>query len=166
MGQVIGIHQPNFMPWCGFFSKLIKSDVFVILDDVEYSKNSVMNRNRIKTSNGDCWLTLPVSYKGSSKALVKDMQVANPKIFKKLWSTVLMNYKKAPFFEQYQDSLHHIFMGNKWESLFAFNMAFISYIKETLDIKTKVVFSSDFTINETSTDRLVSLVKILNGTHY
>jgi hypothetical protein len=58
--MIVGIHQPNFIPWLGYFYKILKSDIFIILDDVQYTKNSFINRNKIKTPNNSQWLTLPV----------------------------------------------------------------------------------------------------------
>jgi hypothetical protein len=62
--MMIGILQPGYLPWLGFFEQLFRSDVFVIYDDVQYDKEGWRNRNRIKTANGIQWLTVPVLLKG------------------------------------------------------------------------------------------------------
>ena len=58
--MIVAIHQPNYIPWSGYFYKILKSDVFIFLDDAQYTKNSFINRNRIKTPTGEAWLTVPV----------------------------------------------------------------------------------------------------------
>ena len=62
--MTVSIHQPNFIPWIGYFYKILKSDVFVILDNVQFTKNGLTNRNQIKTPEGPGWLTLPVVQSG------------------------------------------------------------------------------------------------------
>ena len=60
MKKKVGIHQANYIPWPGYFNKIKNSDVFVFLDHVDYVKNDFMNRNKIKTPNGWCYLTIPI----------------------------------------------------------------------------------------------------------
>ena len=62
--MIVGIHQPQYLPWLGIIDRIIKSDIFVMLDNVPYSKNYFYNRNRIKTANGWNWITAPVLFKG------------------------------------------------------------------------------------------------------
>ena len=72
----VGIHQPEHLPWLGFFHKMSMSDCFVLLDNVAYSKNDFQNRNRIRTSGtvaGWCWLTVPVLTKGRSGQKISDV---------------------------------------------------------------------------------------------
>ena len=65
--RTVAIHQPNYIPWAGYFFKIAHVDTFIFLDDVEYSKNSYINRNQIKTPNGNLWLTVPVHSESESK---------------------------------------------------------------------------------------------------
>ena len=75
--MIVTIHQPNFIPWLGFFNKVINCDIFVILDDVEFSKDSFINRNKIRTSEGWMWLTIPVKMKLGEK--INEVIVDNSK---------------------------------------------------------------------------------------
>ena len=70
--MTVVIMQPGYLPWLGFFDLMKRSDVFVIYDDVQYTKNDWRNRNKVKTSNGTCWLTVPVEKK--KKAIKKDYE--------------------------------------------------------------------------------------------
>ena len=102
----ISAHQPAYLPWGGFIERISLSDVFIILDDVQFEKNSFTNRNQIKTSNGPTWLTVPVSLKGHTSSSIKDIEIANNKPWhKKHWKTIQQNYKKSPFFREHENFL-------------------------------------------------------------
>ena len=86
--KIVAIHQPNFLPWIGYFYKIVKSDIFVFLDNVQYTKNSFINRNKIKTSQGEMWLTVPVSF--SFGQLIRKVRINNlvdwqKKHLRRLW---------------------------------------------------------------------------------
>ena len=73
--MIVGIHQPQYLPWLGIIDRVLQSDIFVMLDNVPYSKNYFYNRNRIKTANGWNWLTVPVLFKGKFGTLIKDVKI-------------------------------------------------------------------------------------------
>ena len=109
---VVAIHQPNYVPWPGYFHKLAACDVFVYLDAVQYPRGqSFAARNRIKTPNGATWLTIPVSVpKGQEgKASYLEVEFADEKWREKHVKTVEQSYKRAPHFEDvfglYRDGL-------------------------------------------------------------
>ena len=73
--MIVGIHQPEYLPWLGFFDKISQSDIFVMLDNVQYEKNYFQNRNRIRIQSGWAWLTVPVMTKKRSSQLIKDVRI-------------------------------------------------------------------------------------------
>ena len=75
--MIVAIHQPNYLPWLGYFYKIAKCDMFVLLDNVQYAKNSFINRNKIKTPQGELWLTVPVKSKGRFGQLIKEVEIDN-----------------------------------------------------------------------------------------
>ena len=84
-GKILAIHQPNYIPWLGFFSKIKNADAYIILDNVKYTKNSVVNRNKIRTKEGWCYLTIPIekvyyALKICKISLPKDKQKLNTDI--------------------------------------------------------------------------------------
>ena len=81
----ISIHQPVYLPWLGFIEKVTSSEKFVFLDDVQFEKNGFQNRNKIRTYDGEMWLTVPVKVK--SQTLLKDVKIN--------YSTDLINKHKS-----------------------------------------------------------------------
>jgi hypothetical protein len=100
--MVLGILQPGYLPWLGFFEQMYRSDIFVVYDDVQYDKNGWRNRNRIKTTQGVQWLTVPVHVKHRESPLVNDIIIDNKVNWKrKHLTSIKQNYSKAPFFRSY-----------------------------------------------------------------
>src|SRR5258706_13867536 len=97
------ILQPSYLPWIGYFDQIDKSDVFVFFDEVLYTKNDWRNRNRIKTSQGTQWLTIPVEMKHriSEKVLIKDVKMIDKiKTISSHLQAIYLNYKKARYFNE------------------------------------------------------------------
>ena len=102
-GPTVSIHQPNYIPWAGYFHKLAACDVFVLLDAVQYPRGrSFAARNRIKTPNGVAYLTVPVSVpKGQEgKATYLEVELADPRWKEKHLRTVEGSYRRAPHFDE------------------------------------------------------------------
>ena len=97
---IVSIHQPNYIPWIGYFDKMSKSDVFVFLDSVEYSRGSVINRNKIRNATGWNWLTIPVNNKDTSKPIC-EVRFADTKWWKKHYTSLVGAYSKCEYFEEY-----------------------------------------------------------------
>ena len=96
--RVIGIHQPEYLPWMGFLNKLSNSDVFVILDNVQYRRNYFQNRNRIRTATGWSWLTVPVK-KAPLETPIMDIEIDNSRPWgENHMKGLSQNYSKAPHF--------------------------------------------------------------------
>jgi len=165
--KVIAIHQPNFLPWLGYYYKINQSDVFVFLDDVEYTKNSFINRNRIKTPQGEAWITLPVSYSGKSTQRINECEiVGKDKAIKKILGQILHNYRKAKHFEHYYETISDILI-NKSENLSTLNIELTRWVLSIFKIDTRLVRSSELGINATeASSRLIQICKNLNGYKY
>jgi len=163
--KIIAIHQPNFLPWLGFFYKMVKSDVFVFLDNVQFSKNSYQNRVKIKTPHGAVWLTVPVLHKFGQLTL--EVKINNTEKWReKHLRTFEMNYKKAPFFKPIFDLLQEIYFKKEWELLVDFNTELILCISKYLGIKTEIMRASLLNAGGKSTELLVNILKELNASTY
>ena len=165
--MIISIHQPNYLPWLGFFDKILKSDVFVIFDNVQFprGKSHFGHRNLIKTNNGTKWLTLPLIGKSEFK------NFNEIKINYNGWNDDHLNlmkcfYKKALYFNDYYPTIETILKINH-ESLSDLNLMLIRYFLTCLDIKTTLVNCSDICSSNTSgSDRIMNILTHLKATKY
>ena len=126
-----------FIPaWIPLFKRMEHGDVFVYLDDVEYSKNSSHNRNNIKTNNGKTLLTVPIMYKGNSRKFINQIPINNDLPWaKKHLKTIEMNYIKSPFFNEVKENILNDIYGNEWKTLGDLSISFIEKIKKILKNK-------------------------------
>ena len=165
--MIISIHQPNFIPWIGYFYKIAKSDTFVILDDVQFTKNSFINRNKIKTPSGEQWLGIPIIQSGKFGQNINQCQIQNQEIhLSKITKSIKLNYAKCEFFDWLYPDLQTI-LNKKDQTLVSANVALISTILNLLEIKTPFMLASDLhNIEGESTERLISICKELNADKY
>jgi hypothetical protein len=166
--MIVGIHQPEHLPWLGFFNKMYLSNIFVLLDNVQYEKNYFQNRNRIRTSKGFCWITVPVLTKGRSSQLIDEVRI-NPLERdwpQKVWRTLEQNYRKAPFYSDYAPFLKGIYCDQKWEKLVDLNISIIKQLAKWQDIKTPLVRASDMGVEGQSTDLLLRICQKLKASAY
>jgi len=164
--MIIAIHQPQYLPWLGYFDKIDKSDIFVFLDDVQFKKNEWQNRNRTKTAGrgGWQWITVPVIHRFGQK--INEVKINNQENWcKKHLHQLETNYFKSPHFLQCYDFLKETY-ARKWENLSEVNIYFIEYLTKTLGIKKQLVKSSDLKVIGEKTDRLVNICKMLNASTY
>jgi hypothetical protein len=161
----VSIHQPNYIPWLGFFDKIMNSDIYVIFDDVQYPRGKdFANRNQIKTNNGKLWLTIPIKDKGSLKKWNNIQYIDNGWKDKHL-KNIESFYKKTKYFEKYYTELVKIF-SSKHDYLIDLNVDLIKFILQQLNIKTKIIYSSDIETNKTGLDKILHILNELNATHY
>ena len=163
----VAIHQPNFLPWLGFFYKIYLADIFILLDNVEYTKNSFINRNSIKIQDAKKWITIPVQYAGNSAKTIQSIKTHNfEKEKKRLVKTIQMAYSKTPFFKHFFPDLENIFLNMNSSYLSDINIELIKWVCSIYSIPTPINRASSFSINSSSTQRLVELVSQVQGTTY
>ncbi len=142
------------------------ADVFVIYDEVEFSKNDWRNRNRIKTSQGVQWLTIPVKLKGKSHHYISDIQISYEKWNIKHWKTIQSNYGKAAFFTDNKEWLSELYNNCTFKYLSEINFHFLNAIRQKLGITTPLIWSSDLNLSGDRNEKLINICKMLNGTEY
>jgi len=158
--KVFGAHQPNFIPYLGFFDKAIKCDVFVLLDCVEFSKQNWQNRNKIRTSDGWMWLTLPIK-KGSSKLPIRLVELSEGKWRKRIWKSIMYSYNRAPHWENYHGEIQEL-VTNSSEKLLDYNIAWLEWLFKELDIACQVVPQSELDIQGKASELILRLGKALS----
>lgn len=159
----IGILQPGYLPWIGFFDQLDQADIFILYDDVQYDKNGWRNRNRIKTAQGEQWITVPVLTKGNVFQLIKDTAINNTDNWqKKNILSITQNYKKAKYSFVAED-ICAIIQGKKWHWLVDLNYSVLKILMAHLGIDKPVYFSSDFNAHGGKNEKIISLIKHFGG---
>ncbi len=162
---VVAIHQPQYLPWLGYFDKLDRCDVFCLLDTVQYKKNEFQNRNRIKTADGWQWLTVPVTYRFPQR--INEVGVNQTVDWqRKHLQALKTNYRKAPFFDSYIASFEEFYQQSH-ELLTQVNMACIQLLMELLGLEQKLVLASTLAVEtEDPTLRLVEICRSVEGDTY
>lgn len=163
------ILQPSYIPWRGFFHLIQKADTFVFFDDVQYDKHGWRNRNRIKSSQGPIWLTIPVVKKGiQTQAIpIKDVRFVPTSNWRdKHFRALQHSYAKAPYLKSYTPLLESIY-SHQTESLADFTIDTTMALARELGIHhTRFLRSSSLPHTGEKTDRLISLLRHLGAKHY
>ncbi len=155
--MIISAHQPAYLPWLGYLHRIALSDKFVILDEVQFEKNSFTNRNRIRGPGGIIWLTVPVRLKGHLASTIRQTKIANDnKWAKKHWKSIQQAYAKAPFFSVHADFFEEIFTQS-WSYIAPLNRLILNYLLEQFKIETPLVDQSELRGGGKKQDLILSL---------
>lgn len=160
------ITQSNYIPWKGYFDAIRAADVVVLYDDMQFTRRDWRNRNRIKTPQGTQWLTIPVEVKGKYLQKINETRISEPGWAQKHWRTLESNYKRAPFFEWVQDVIRPIYFDLDTLWLSEVNYRFLSRICQLLGIQTAFQWSSEFSLAEERTERLVNICREVGASVY
>jgi hypothetical protein len=161
----IGTIQSNFLPWRGYFDFIREVDLFIIHDDVQYTKGDWRNRNKIKTPRGAEWITVPVHYRQSSQ-LIEDTEIDNSRPWERnMLNRIQVSYQKAPYFEPYFSELSDL-LFEPARTISELNFRLIQWVCAHLEIKTPLTFSRDYHPQGAKTERLIGLLKQVDATTY
>jgi len=144
----VTIHQPEHLPWLGFFDKLRQAELFVLLDTCQFAKDDFQNRNRIKTANGPTWLTVPVYKTGRSDQTINEVKICNDRNWRqRCWSMMRQSYGRAPYFNDHAPFFADLYRHD-WRSLVELNITIITYLAEQFDLGGRFVRASELGISE------------------
>lgn len=165
MTNTVCIHQPDFLPYLGFFDRLLDSNHFIILDDVQFIRRGWHHRDIIKTPNGNRWLTLSIK-KGDFLQKISDVQLSQDK----KWiddnlALIRENYKKSRYFDLIYPQVESIYLKNH-QKLIDFNLDFLDLALSLMCIKIDTSFSSSYNLKSTGSLRLCDLVSAVKGDQY
>jgi len=145
--MLVAIHQPCFVPWLGYLDRMLRADLFVILDHVQFERRNYQNRAMIRLEDESKWLTVPVVQVSQKEKIIEKM-VDNPEDLSgtRWWgpnsfATLKYAYRKSKHFDDYAPRLRDIFNA-RWDKLLDLNMATLEFLREELQITTPLVKSS------------------------
>jgi len=137
----IAIHQPNYLPWCGYFYKMRQVDLFVILDDCSFTKSGVTHRVHIRTPQGLCWLTVPV---GKREVPISGLSPDPSQDWgTRQWNIIKNSYSKAVFWSEVALWLKPL-LTTRWQTLVDLNIEAIREVAGLLEIATPILRTSEF----------------------
>lgn len=162
--MIVFIHQPEYIPWLGFFDKIARCDTFVIYDDAQYQHGGFHNRNRIRTNYGWEWVTVPISH--GHPQTIKDVRIAGTQWKNKQLGMITHYYYKTPYFNEIFPILKHAISLNH-DFLIDLDVHLIKAIADLLDIKVNTTRSSDLPYcGKEKNEKLVSMCKLLGANTY
>jgi len=170
---IASIHQPNYIPWLGFFDKMLKSDIMILLDVVQFEKNEYQNRQKIKLSNGQpSWLTVPVHHKYPQAISAIEIECASNggSWAKKHLHALRFNYEKAGKWKGYASDLEAIYRQHS-NSLVMLNRRLIDWVAHELGAETRILLASellgrDEDLNADPIQRILDLCSIVKADSY
>jgi hypothetical protein len=165
--MIVSINQPAYLPWLGYFHRIAMSDLHIVLDHVQFEKNSFVNRNKVLGPNGPSWLTVPIKTKGMFGNLpIRDLEIVNQTHWQSShWKTLRFTYGKCPYFPQYADFFEDAY-ARQWDRLFDLMVHLNTYILGLLQIKTPITVSSDYSPTLTKDQLVLQLCEKVGATTY
>lgn len=163
----VGIIQSNYIPWRGYFDFIDCVDIFVIHDDIQYTKQDWRNRNRILGAGGTpIWLSVPVCYEETHQSIDSIKISKNQDWRNKHLAQFYNNYRHAPYFDGIYSLYREVMLSRDWIFLADLNCALISAIAHGLNITTKIVQARDLDCQGIKTEKIINIVKSLGGASY
>jgi hypothetical protein len=167
----VAIHQPNFVPWLGYFDRMLRADLFVLLDHVQFERRNYQNRCLIRCEDEGKWLTVPV-VQLSQKEKIIDKRIDNPADVNgaRWWgpnhfNTLRYAYRKAKHFDLYAPKLREI-LEARWEKLVDLNIATLEFVREALEITTPMVRSSTLPVDGQKSALLLAICRQVGATSF
>ena len=156
--MICAIHQPQYLPWLGYLSKIDAADLFVLYDDTDYKHDEWQNRNRIRSGDGGWrWLTVPVHHRQGEP--IRDIRIDNTRPWaRKHAHAIATHYGRTPFYPAYGPELIDLY-SKPWERLADLNIAVVRLLCRWFGIGTRLVLSSELNYTGRSTRALISICR-------
>lgn len=165
MSKRVAVLQSNYIPWKGYFDIIHDVDEFIFYDDVQYTKNDWRNRNRIKTSSGPRWLTIPVG-QGLDR-LICEVALPQDDWPRRHWRNLERSYADTPHFESYRALFEEIWLHRGWRTLSDLNQHIIRTIaRDVLGLRPRFRDSREFALHGHKQNRLLDLLQHAEATIY
>lgn len=164
MEKVVTIHQPDFLPYLGFFNRLKSSHHYVILDHVQLSASGWIHRDKIKTSKGTEWISIPIE-KIRKKPMINEARIVRNKQFDQLIRKIEESYRNTKYFWELFPHIKKILKDDN-DSLCEVNIKLIRMIADWLDIKFEYSMSSQYDVTAKRSKMNAILTKEAGGSVY
>jgi hypothetical protein len=162
--SVVSIHQPELFPYIGYFVKIYQSDIFVILDNVDFKKNNFQNRNTITLLNDEkTWLSFPVNKVKSGKLISETF--INIDVWLKIKRTVIQNYSKSPYYSDLHELIQYVDL-NLDTNLSLLNGKIIRFCLKKLNFKTRVFNQSEIPVSGKKSELLLNICNYFEAQVY
>ena len=165
--MIVSINQPAYLPWPGYFHRIAASDKHIVLDHVQFEKNSFTNRNKIRTKDGWCWLTVPVvTSKRFGNLRIDELEiVAHSRWAEKHTAALKTYYSKAPHYRCYAGFFEKIYR-TEWQNLKALMWEINRQLLKEFAVETPVLFSSKMKSSGTKDELILNLCREAEATTY
>ena len=166
--MIVSINQPAYLPWLGYFDRIARSDLHIVLDNVQLERNtktSFTNRNRVKTPQGTVWLTVPVKKSAPSESLIDMIEIDGTKWCEKHYRTLSQCYARAPFFEPHRNWFQDFFAAPS-DRLAPLLRVSTEYLLGVLGIQTKILYASEIDVSGSKSQLVLNLCRAVNATTY
>lgn len=160
------ISQSNYIPWKGYFDSIAMVDVFVVYDDMQYTKRDWRNRNLIKTPNGLKWISIPIEVKGKFNQKINEAIISDRNWNKEHLNYLKQNYKKSLYYNEVIDWVEYIYMNCTYKFLSEINLYFIKNFMNYLDIQTQIIDSRNICLTGDKTEKLINICKDIGVNKY
>jgi len=164
---IITMHQPNYLPWIGLFSKVMQTECFVIMDTFKYTRHGVTHRNKIRTNAGSCYLTIPIN-KEFTMTNINNVALPQNKGWREIhWKSIYQNYVKTDFFKDHSNYFEKLYKQD-FHYLWQLNMDIIHYMLKSFEINVEIIMASDLNIetNLKHTDMIIAILKNIGANIY
>lgn len=163
--KVVTIHQPEHLSYLGFFHKVSMSDMLVLLDNVQYEKNYFQNRNRIYTSNGVRYITVPVN--DTTQPIANTMIASEffTRVCRKNVATIIDAYSRAPYWNDYGSDFLQIYQCGD-HSLSSYNEKLLRFILKALNLNVEIVHATDLNVGGQKTQLLMNILHAVGAQKY
>lgn len=159
--MILCIHQPEHLPYLGFFYKVAQADLFMILDDADFEKDNVQNRNKIRTAQGWQWLTVPVKFEVGTK--INQVKIDERAHGLKKWIRTLdVNYQRAKYYKDHRPFFMSL-LDRGFIGISELNTTIIEYLIAILVKPLEIIKSSDYNVTTFSTQRVVDLCRAVDA---
>jgi hypothetical protein len=163
--MIVANHQPQYLPYLGFFHKIARCDAFVVLDDVQFLERGFQNRNLIKMQTGTQWLTVPVLQRYGQ--MIGEVVIdPTQKWRRKHWAALQTNYNRSPFFKELAPELRSIIEDGSQTHLVSLDVDLLKWAMRLLGIDVPMRLSSELGVTGDKSVKHINICRALSADTY